>query len=370
MKDYADILLVGQTPPPYHGQSVVTAMLFDNDWADLNVERLQMSYSDTIDDVGKAGIGKVLHLLSLILQTWKIALTKRPAILYYLPASANRTPVIRDIIYLGLVRWCFSKTIFHYHAGGLPAYLDSIGMLGRLAKYIYSHADASIDVIKTEPPTGSYLKSKVNAVARNGVDVIPVLRQRKSVDIFQILYVGMLNEGKGILQIIETAKLLKERNCKFECKVVGCWSAEVFRKEVEVKIENDGLESYFLFTGSLNGEDKWQAYADADCFFFPSHYEAETFGMVLVEAMAFSIPLVTTRWSGIPLVVEGGNCALLCDVKSPVQFADALEVLSKDPAKRKKMGNAAKLHYGRYYTREKFVGAMEGIFRGVLKLES
>ena len=67
MKNYSDILLVGQTPPPYHGQAVVTGMLFDHGWGDLKVERLRMAYSDSIDSVGKAGPGKVLHLLSLFL---------------------------------------------------------------------------------------------------------------------------------------------------------------------------------------------------------------------------------------------------------------------------------------------------------------
>ena len=74
----SDILLVGQTPPPYHGQAVVSAMLFDHDWKDLEVERLRMSYSDTIDEVGKVGVGKIIHLLGLILKTWWIALCKRP----------------------------------------------------------------------------------------------------------------------------------------------------------------------------------------------------------------------------------------------------------------------------------------------------
>ena len=68
MNTGSDILIVGQTPPPYHGQAVVTAMLFDHDWGDLKVERLRMSYSDSIDAVGKLAPGKLLHLLSLILK--------------------------------------------------------------------------------------------------------------------------------------------------------------------------------------------------------------------------------------------------------------------------------------------------------------
>lgn len=366
MNTRSDILLVGQTPPPYHGQAVVTAMLFEHDWGDLKVERLRMSYSDSIDAVGKFALGKLLHLLSLILKTWWIAFTKNPAVFYYLPASANKAPVIRDILYLTAVRWCFAKTIFHYHAGGLPPYLNSIGKLGKIAKKIYGHADVSIDVIETEPPSGSFFSSKENVVVRNGIDAKAALRSRKEDDIFQIIFVGLLSEGKGLMQIVETAKILKDRSCPFQCKVIGDWSSTTFHNEIVAKIKNEHLEDSFQFTGTLSGADKWQAYADADCFFFPSHYEAETFGIVLVEAMAYSLPLVTTRWRGIPRVVESGNCAILCDIKSPNLFADALEELCTNAEKRKEMGQAARAHYEARYTRERFICSMEKVFRDAL----
>ena len=366
MNAKSDILLVGQTPPPYHGQAVVTAMLFDHKWTDLKVELLRMSYSSSIDAVGKFAPRKLFHLLMLIFKTWWIALSKNPEVFYYLPASANKTPVIRDILYLSAVRWCFPKTIFHYHAGGLPLYLDSIGKLGKIAKKIYANADTSIDVIETEPPSGSFFRSKKNVVVTNGIDARTVPRCQQEDGIFKIVFVGLLNEGKGVMQLVETAKILKERNCQFSCKVVGEWSSEVFRDAVKAQIKSYHLDGFLQFAGRLSGADKWQAYADADCFFFPSHYEAETFGIVLVEAMANSLPLVTTRWRGIPDVVKGGNCAIVCDIKSPHQFADALEDLSKDSEKRKAMGQAARVHYQNCYTREKFIGSMEEVFRDVL----
>jgi glycosyltransferase involved in cell wall biosynthesis len=361
-----DILLVGQTPPPHHGQAVVTAMLFDHDWRDLKVQCLRMAYSESIESVGKFSIGKLIHLAYLISKTWWIALSKRPEVFYYLPASANKAPVIRDIIYLTAVRWCFSKTVFHYHAAGLPKYLDSIGLLGKAAKRIYAHADLSIDVIETAPPTGSFFKSDVNTVVKNGIDIMRRPRIRQSNGVFQILFVGLLSEGKGITQMVETAKKLRERDFDFQFKVVGDWSCDVFRAQVKDEIENEHLSRYFQFTGPLSGKEKWQAYADADCFFFPSHYESETFGLVLVEAMAFSLPLVTTRWRGIPKVVEGGDCAILCDIQAPEQFANAINDLAKDEGIRTKMGEASRRHYSSRYTKNRFISNMENVFSAVL----
>ena len=362
----SDILLVGQTPPPLHGQAVVTAMVFNHDWGDLKVERLRMAFSDTIDEVGKPSFWKIWHLITLIVKTWICVIKSRPRIIYYLPASANKAPVLRDVVYLFMVRWCFSKTVFHYHAGGLPAYLEQMGMLGKLAQRVYSHADVSIDVIKTEPATGSFLQSKKNTVVNNGVDAVPVPRTRLDDGKFQILFVGILSEGKGILEIVKTATLLKKGDIDCQFVVVGGWSSHEFKEEVELEIKKLYLEDNFVFPGPLLGEDKWQTYANADCFFFPSHYAAETFGLVLVEAMAFGLPLVTTKWRGIPLVVEGGDCAELCDIRSPEQFAGAIEKLNHDSELCKKMGASARQHYSSNYTRERFTKDIERVFREIL----
>ena len=368
MNENFDILLVGQTPPPFHGQAVVTEMLFDHDWGDLEVERLRMAYSDSIDDVGKAGIGKVLHLLSLIWQTWMIVFRKRPKVLYYLPSSANKTPVIRDIIYLGAVRWCFSKTVFHYHAGGLPEYLESAGIMGKVAKKLYSGADLSVEICKTEHSPGVVFKAKNTVYIPNGLDVNCVSRVSSDGAKFRALLLGALNEGKGVLDVVRTAKFLKDRVCDIEFRVVGAWASGEFKAQAEALVVDEGLEEAVFFPGPKKGLDKWQEYADCDVFLFPSHYQSENFPLVLIEAMAFSLPVISTNWRGIPQLVGDSETAILCDINKPAQYAEALLEVWKTPELRQRMGQAARKHYEAHYTREKFVGAMEEAFKEVVKL--
>ena len=232
-KEQVDCLIVGQTPPPHHGQSVVTGMLFEHEWTKVKVSLLRMSYSDTINEVGRFSLSKIAHLFSLILQTWKIVFTERPKVLYYLPASANRTPVLRDILYLLAVKWCFKKTIYHFHAGGLPSYLDSMPLLGRIARLAYGTPTAAIDVIETNPPTGEYFNARKNVVVNNGVGVDLVERVRPSDTQFEAIYVGVLNEGKGVKNIIETARLLKLQNVDCGFVLVGDWISEAFKSEIQ-----------------------------------------------------------------------------------------------------------------------------------------
>ena len=106
-----DLLMVGQTPPPYHGQAVATGILFEHDWTRIRVRCLRMDYSRSTDEVGKAGVGKLISLVRLVLRTWKVLRSLRAPVLYYLPASPHFVPVVRDIFYLALFVY---DTIKHY----------------------------------------------------------------------------------------------------------------------------------------------------------------------------------------------------------------------------------------------------------------
>lgn len=366
MESKSDILLVGQTPPPYHGQAVVTAMLFDNDWRDLKVECLRMAYSDSIESVGKFSLSKLMHLVCLIFKTWWIASTKRPEVFYYLPASANKAPVIRDIIYLLAVRWCFPKTVFHYHAAGLPEYLDANKLLGKLGRFVYSNADVSIEICKNEQSPGRAFNACNTVIVPNGVDSIACDRVTPDEDSLVVLFMGVLNEGKGLLDVIRAAEILKKNSNNIVFHVAGSWASDDFEREARALIDHAGVKDDFEFLGVLKGKDKWQAYANADVFFFPSHYESENFPMVLIEAMASSLPVISTKWRGIPQLVENSNAAILCEINSPQEYAHHIQLLLDDEACRTEMGAAAYTHYKNNFTRSKFTQSMHRVFSELL----
>ena len=67
-------------------------------------------------------------------------------------------------------------------------------------------------------------------------------------------------------------------------------------------------------------------FRESDCFCFPSYYQAESFGIVLIEAMAFGLPIITARWRTIPELLPPGYGGLV-DPRSPEQIAKAMEQL-------------------------------------------
>ena len=66
---------------------------------------------------------------------------------------------------------------------------------------------------------------------------------------------------------------------------------------MHARVKELGLENHVQFLGMLTGDAKFAAYARADVFSMPTFYESEAFPVVLLEAMAYGLPIVATRWA-------------------------------------------------------------------------
>jgi glycosyltransferase involved in cell wall biosynthesis len=173
-----------------------------------------------------------------------------------------------------------------------------------------------------------------------------------------ILLVAALSEDKGVLIAIEAAQQLMSAGMDVELTCVGGWSSPEFQVRAESIIE-PSFRSRFKFPGIQTGTRKWEYYRSADIFVFPSFYHSETFGIVLLEAMCFSLPIVASRWRGIPEVVEEGSCAILCEPKDVASCRDALTRLIEDSGLRSRMARAARDRYLQYFSIETHRRAME-----------
>ena len=97
-------------------------------------------------------------------------------------------------------------------------------------------------------------------------------------------------------------------------------------------------------------------------FCFPSFFECETFGLVLLEAMACGLPVVSTRWRGIPSVVDEGETGFLVEPRDSHAVAERLETLANNAALRNSMGCAGRARFEREFTLPRFVSRMRRMF--------
>ena len=94
---------------------------------------------------------------------------------------------------------------------------------------------------------------------------------------------------------------------------------------------------------------------------------SEAFGLVLVEAMLASLPVVATRVGGIPGIVVDGETGLLIDPGQPGQLASAIEKLAAQPALRATMGTAGRDRALADFSDARYVQDIENLYRGVIE---
>jgi glycosyltransferase involved in cell wall biosynthesis len=178
----------------------------------------------------------------------------------------------------------------------------------------------------------------------------------------RILYVGTVCESKGILVLLEACRQLRDRSCSFHLDVVGSFQPAPFSQTVQAFIESSNLNEYVTVHGQMTGDSKWNMFANADVFCFPSHYESEGFPCVLVEAMCFALPVVSTRWRGIPSIVEEGRTGFLVDIGDANELARRLQSLIVDRDSASRMGIAGREKFVSHFSSAKHLEQMRQIF--------
>lgn len=362
--DRIDMILAGQTPPPFHGQALGIQAMADNPFARLRVHLVRMAFSGNLATVGRFRWRKIAHLFALAV---RIAVARRrtgATVLYYPPAGPNWAPVLRDLVLLPLVRPRFAVTVFHFRAAGLGAWLERRGRLVRwLARRAYGRADLAVLMsARLAEDGGGVLRARRTSVIPNGVaDLAGARRAATGSGSGRILFAGALRPEKGVDTLIEAALLLRERGIPFTVGFAGKAADAGYEQSLKRRIAGIGLESVVTLYGELTGAALCDAYAAADIFCLPSRYEAEAMPRVIIEAMQFALPVVSTLWRGIPDMIEHGVQGLLTrpDPEAAAELADALAALLCDPARRRQMGAAARRRYEERFTVDIQMHALE-----------
>ncbi len=158
-----------------------------------------------------------------------------------------------------------------------------------------------------------------------------------------ILCIGTLHEVKGQTYLIDACRLLQERGIDFTCCFVGDGPDCDAR---QAQVAEAGLTTYVQFLGRQTQGDVARLLQAADVVVAPSvpsrDGRREGIPMVLMEAMASGLPVVSSRLSGIPELVEHDKSGLLTDPGDVVALTDALQQLAASPTLRQRLGMAGR----------------------------
>ncbi|MFL5650111.1 MAG: glycosyltransferase family 4 protein [Chloroflexota bacterium] len=232
---------------------------------------------------------------------------------------------------------CPQVATFHAFGGFSPAYqLGSRLMgpsVGRIHGRIAVSAVARHFVERFFP--GDY------KVIPNGVDIprfesaVPIARWQDGTP--NVLFVGRHEPRKGLLDLLKAHRILRRTGYEERLLVVGSGPQE---REARRYVATRGLKAV-EFLGRVSDAEKAQLFRTADVFCSPAT-GGESFGIVLLEAMAAGAPIVASDIHGYKGVVRRGREGLLVPPHEPKELARAIARLLDDPVMRIEMSAAGR----------------------------
>jgi glycosyltransferase involved in cell wall biosynthesis len=212
----------------------------------------------------------------------------------------------------------------------------------RAAKFVVAISEYNKNLITKY--AGEAMRNKIKIV-HCGVDTRLFQPRQKSAGQapFTIVCVGSLEEKKGQTYLVEACKILKQRGLVFVCHLIGDGAS---RPALEAQISRDGLADVVKLEGGRPRDEVLKMLARADVVSLPSirtkSGKMEGIPVALMEPLACEVPVVSTRISGIPELVEDGLTGLLVAPEDPVALANALQRLANNPELGIRLGQAGR----------------------------
>jgi glycosyltransferase involved in cell wall biosynthesis len=389
------LVIFAHTPPPFHGQSYMVKLLLEglHDRAGgaqptLRVYHVNAKLSSNLEAIGKFRWSKMFLILKYCAQAYWHRFVHGADAFYYVPAPGLRAAVYRDWIVMFLCRPLFKQIIFHWHAVGLGEWIDTQASPWerKLAERLLGRADLSIVLSNFARADANRFSPLQIEVIPNGVPdpcrdfdaaVLPArqkrLHERSAVDRgkYSVLFLGACTAAKGLFATLDAIAILRARFAQgneikaLELVVAGEFASEEERDRFQKRIAREDLNgdvhggSVVNHRGFVSAEAKSELFRHADCLCFPTQYSAEGQPVTIIEALAFGLSVVATRWRGIPELLDKA-AAQLVDDQDPEAIASALEIMLRASSPEINRG----IFLSRYEV-SKFVEKMRAVISGI-----
>ena len=368
MKKNNKILFLLHLPPPVHGSSMVGQLIRDSRLINgsFDTKYINLLISRSVDESGSTSVSKLFRFI----RSWFMLLfelIKEKPNLCYFALTATGNAFYKDATLVFLLKLFRVKTVFHLHNKGVKKN-ESSKINNFLYRYVFNNNSVILlssylyDDIKT-----FVSKNRVH-ICHNGVeDVVKmdIRNQNEDSGPIKILFLSNLIESKGVFVLIEACGILQEKGYEFSCAFVG-GEGDINSHQFNKEIEKVGVNGCVEYLGKKYGDDKNEVYLDADIFVLPTFYDNECFPLVLLEAMQYGLPVVSTYEGGIRDIVEDGVTGFLVSQNNAFELAEKLEVLINNESLRIDMGKAGRRKYEKEFTLQIFETKLQEILQHLL----
>ena len=362
------VLFILHLPPPVHGAAMVGKYIHDSELinSEFDCQYINLSTASGLEDIGKFKIKKLFSFWYLIKRIRQTVIELKPAFVYITP-NAKGGPFYKDYIVVMMLKMMGCRVVAHFHNKGVSSRQDRF-----IDDFLYRRFFKNIKVIllseRLYPDIQKYVKREDVYICPNGIPErsgkIKVGSEKSSV-IPHILFLSNLIIEKGVLVLMDALKILKDKGCSFVCDFVGAETVEIDTNRFNEEVKTRSLDDVVIYHGKRYGTEKDDFLRNADVFVFPTYYNNECFPLVLLEAMQYGLPIITTNEGGIADIVKDGENGLICKARNPEDLANALMRLLDDPLLRIRMGQNGYQKYKERYTLDVFEKRFVEILKSV-----
>lgn len=365
------ILFIMHMPPPVHGAAMVGQYIHDSKLinGEFDCHYINLTTAKNLQDIGKVGMRKLIDFFKLLKKIRHEVKVAKPQLVYVTPNACGGA-FYKDFVVVQILKRLGCQVVVHYHNKGVATRHDR-----RLDNALYKRFFKNIKVILLSECLYDDVKMYVNRedvfVCGNGIPDItnhstcPNVSASDHIDgkVPHVLFLSNLLISKGVVVLLDSLKVLKEKGCRFVCDFVGGETVEMDAAMFQAEVAKRGLEGMVVYHGRKYGKDKDAFLNTADIFVFPTFYHNECFPLVLLEAMEHGVACISTTEGGIPGIIDDGKTGFLVPKHDAENLADKIEFLLTDSALRQRMGEAGREKFEKEFTLEVFEKRMAEILR-------
>jgi glycosyltransferase involved in cell wall biosynthesis len=261
---------------------------------------LSFEFTRNFKTIRRGNLSKVWELLKVIGRILRIRLAGPIDVLIYPAGGPQTVPIIRDILLLPWVLLAAQRVVLHFHAAGIADRLGGKrGVLGTLLHLLYRRSYGALvmtDFNRRDPLCFGIRRITI-LPHRLPDEFDPLLLKRNPAEP-RILAVGHLCPDKGTPALLRAFARLAPRHPTARLELVGECLPPMTDASLQADLRELGIQDRVLLTGVLTGRAKQEAFGRATHFAFPTVAPYESFGLVMVEAMMWSLPILATDWRG------------------------------------------------------------------------
>ena len=348
------VLFIMHMPPPIHGAAMVGQYIHDSKIINNEFEchYINLATSEKLSEIGKFNWRKIFNFVRIIIQTLKRIYKTKPNLIYITP-NAKGGAFIKDFIIVQCAKIVNHNIVIHYHNKGVSSFQNK-----PIYNLLYRFFFKNIKVILLAEPLYDDIKKYVHRknvfICANGIlDTNKKLQINQETQTPTILFLSNMMEEKGVYELLEACRTLKERGGIFKCLFVGEWK-DISEKDFRQKCIDYKLSEFVCALGPKYGEEKNDFLRISDVFVFPTYYHNECFPLVLLEAMSYGKACVSTNIAGIPSIIDNKKSGILVNPNDSIELTNSIGVLLKDSELRKEMGRAGREKFEKEFTLERF----------------